>query len=118
MSRAIKEDVLRGVARALHIHAPHLLPTIKKLVRSGQLDGLGRKSGSSVYGKLIATLPWDEGEPVLMALQAMERELGNDALFEGRQINWLTQRWKQYSEPRRLPSPIACLERKPGAFSK
>jgi DNA-binding IscR family transcriptional regulator len=103
MSRAITEDVLKGIAEALEIHAPHLLPTIHKLIRDGLVDGPEGKLGSSIYGKLTSTISWEEGEPVLRALEAIEREHGYQTPFAGRQINWLVVCWRQFAEPRQLP---------------
>lgn len=103
MSREISEDVLRGIAEALAIHAPYLLPKIAHLIRGGLVDGPEGKLGSSVYGKLTATIPWEDGEPILRALEAIERDHGYQTLFAGRQINWLVVCWRQFSEPRQLP---------------
>jgi hypothetical protein len=103
VSRKIEADVVKGIHEALRIHAPHLLPTIQKVIGSAWIDGPDGSSGSSIHATLTTTLPWDEGEPVLRALEAIEREHGYQALFAGRQINWLVLCWRQFSEPRQLP---------------
>jgi hypothetical protein len=101
MSREISEDVLRGIAKALAIHAPHLLPKIHHLVSSGLVDGPAGTSGSSIYGKLTATIPWEDGEPILRALEAIQRDHGYKTLFCDRQINFLVMCWRQFSEPKK-----------------
>jgi DNA-binding IscR family transcriptional regulator len=103
MGRTISEDVSRGIAEALEIHAPHLLPTIHNLIRGGLADGPEGKRGGSIYGKLTTTISWEDGEPILRILETIEREHGYRALFAGRQINWLVVCWRQFSEPRQLP---------------
>jgi hypothetical protein len=102
MSRVITEDVLRGIATALGIHAPHLLPTIHNLIRSGLVDGSEGTLGSSIHGKLTASVSWEEGEPILRALESIERTHGYNAVFADRQINWLVICWKQFAEPSQL----------------
>jgi hypothetical protein len=102
MSRIISEDVLRAIAEALRIHAPHLRHTILKLVQGGLIDGPEGRHGSSIYGKLTATISWEEAEPILRALQTIESERGYRTLFAGRQINWLVVCWQQFAEPRQL----------------
>jgi len=104
MGREISEDVLRGIAEALRLHAPHLLPTIHKLIRRGLADGPEGKIGTSVYGKLTTTISWEEGEPILRALESIESKLGFNAQFADRQINWLIICWRQFAEPLQLKS--------------
>jgi hypothetical protein len=99
MGRTITEDVLKGIRAALEIHAPHLVPTIFKLVETGLVDGPDGRVGSSIHGKLTATIPWDEGEPVLRALKAIKKEHGYQAQFAGRQISWLVICWRNFAEP-------------------
>ena len=86
MNREISEDVLRSIAEALQVRAPHLVPTIYKLIRAGLVDGPEGKLGSTVYGKLTASISWEDGEPVLQALEAIEREHGYNAVFAGRRL--------------------------------
>jgi hypothetical protein len=104
MSRSIPEDVLRGIAEALEIHAPHLLPKIYHLMRGGLADGPTGNRGSPICGKLTTTISWeDEGEPILRALESIEQDHGYQTLFAGRQINYLVGSWRQFSEPLQLP---------------
>jgi hypothetical protein len=105
MSRVITEDVLRGIASALEIHAPHLLPTLHKLLRGGLVDLREGTIGSSIHGKLTASISWEDGEPILRALEAIERTQGYNAVFANRQINWLVIRWKKFAEPIQLKIP-------------
>ena len=105
MSREISEDVLRGIAKALAIHAPHLLPKIAHLIRGGLVDGPASTLGSSIHGKLTATIPWEDGEPILRALESIEKSHGYNAVFCDRQINWLVQCWRQFSEPKQCSPP-------------
>jgi hypothetical protein len=103
VSRQITEDTLEGIALALRVYAPHLLPTIHKLLKTGLVNAPSGRSGAIFPATLTNTLPWDEGEAILLALQAIEREQGYNAKFAGRQINWLVLRWQEFAEPRQLP---------------
>ena len=103
MSRQITEDTLEGIALALRVYAPHLLPTIHKLLKTGLVNSPSGQSRAIGPGTLTNTLPWEEGEPVLLALQAIEREQGHNPMFAGRQINLLILRWRAFAEPRQLP---------------
>jgi hypothetical protein len=103
VSRQITEDTLEGIALALRVYAPHLLPTIHKLLKTGIVNGPSGQSADIGQGTLTNALPWDEGEPVMLALQAIERENGCNAMFAGRQINLLVLRWREFAEPRQLP---------------
>ena len=102
-NRAISEDVLRGIAAALERHAPHLVPTIHNLVRSGLAEGSTGQIGDSIYGKLTGSISWKQGEPVLRALEAIERDHGYQTQFAGRQINLLVVSWRRFAEPQQLP---------------
>jgi hypothetical protein len=104
MSRMIKEDVLRAIDEALKIHAPHLVHSLHKIMRSGLAEAPSHASGASIYATLTASTPWADGEQILKALEAIEKAHGYIELFAGRQINWLVQCWKQFSEPRQLPT--------------
>jgi hypothetical protein len=102
MSQTITDDVLRGIAKALELHAPHLLPTLGKVLRAGLVEGPEGAIGSSIHGKLTTNISWEDGEPILRALEEIERKDGYNALFAGRQINWLVNCWRQFAEPRQL----------------
>jgi hypothetical protein len=102
--RSINEDVLPGIVAALNLHAPHLLPVIYRLMRSGLPESSSGEIGKSIYGKLTGTISWDEAEPVLVALQTIEQECGYNTLFAGRQINFLVISWRQFTEPKQLPN--------------
>jgi len=101
--RSISEDALRGICAALQQHAPHLLPVIYRLMHTGLGESSSFQIGESIHGKLTGTISWEEAEPVLLALQAIQRELGYDAIFEGRQINFLVTCWQRFAEPKQLP---------------
>lgn len=102
-NRIISEDVLRGIAAALERHAPDLLPFIHNLVRSGLAEGPTGQIGDSIYGKLTGSISWQQGEPILGALEAIERDYGYQAQFAGRQINFLTMEWRRFAAPTQLP---------------
>jgi hypothetical protein len=106
MNKTISEDMLRGIAEALQLHAPHLLPTFYKIMRGGQVIHPEAKRGSSIFSKLAATVPWEDGEPILRALETIEREHGFQALFAKRQINLLLNAWRQFVEPGQLPPQL------------
>ena len=101
--KTIKEDVLRGIAAALATHAPHLVPTLHEIMRRGLVEGRTGQIGSSIYGKLTTTVAWGDGEPILRALESIERIHGYNALFADRQINWLVICWRQFVEPTPIP---------------
>ena len=101
--RSISEDALRGICAALQQHAPHLLPVIHHLMRTGHAEPSSWQIGESPLGKLTGTIPWQEAEPVLLALQAIERDFGYQTLFAGRQINVLVISWRRFAEPKQLP---------------
>jgi len=101
--RVISEDTLRGIAAALEQHAPHLTPVIYDLLRSGRPEPSSGEIGQSIYGKLTGTISWQHGEPILAALEAIERDLGYQTLFAGRQINLLVMSWRRFAEPKQLP---------------
>jgi len=103
MSREISEDRLRGVAEALTTYAPHLLPKIYHLIRGGLVDGPEGKLGSSACGKLTTTISWEDGGPILRALEAIERVPGFRTLVYGQQINLLICDWRHFAEPKQLP---------------
>jgi hypothetical protein len=105
-NRVISEDILRGIVAALERHAPELVPTIHNLIRTGLADGPTGKIGKSVYGKLTGGIPWEQGEPVLRALEAVEREYGYQTQFAGRQINFLVMLWRRFAEPQQLPREL------------
>ena len=100
--RIIKEDVLRGIVGALDVFAPELLPVIQKIMRGGTPEAAAETAGASIYHKLNTMVSWDEGEPILLALEAIERKLGCSAVFEGRQINFLVMSWRSFIESNRL----------------
>lgn len=75
-NRVINEDILRGIVAALERHAPHLVSTIHNVIRAGLADGPTGQIGKSVHGKLTGGISWEFGEPVLRALEAIEREHG------------------------------------------
>jgi len=99
----ISEDVLRGIVAALHRHAPQHLPVIYRLMQTGSGESSSFQIGESIHGKLTGTISWEEAEPVLLALQTIQREVGYDAVFEGRQINLLVTSWQRFAEPKQLP---------------
>jgi hypothetical protein len=101
--RTINEDVLRGIVAALQLHAPHLLPVIYRLMHSGLPEPSSGQIGESIYGNVTGTISWEEAEPVLLALQTIERDFGYNALFAGRQINFLVMSWRRFAEPKQLP---------------
>jgi len=101
--RSISEDVLRGIVAALQRHAPHLVTVVYRLTRSGLPESSSGQIGDSIYGKLTGTISWEEAEPVLAALEAIERDCGYDALFAGRQVNFLVMSWRRFAEPKQLP---------------
>jgi len=101
--RTINEDVLRGIVAALQLHAPHLLPVIYRLMHSALPEPSSGQIGESIHGKLTGTISWDEAQPVLVALQNIERDFGYNAVFAGRQINFLVLSWRQFAEPKQLP---------------
>lgn len=108
MSRTISEDVLKGIVEALSVHAPHLLPTIHNLIHGGLFDGAAGNGpmtvlGTTTYGTITASISWEDGEPILRALEAIERNCGEQVSFAGVQIYWLIVSWKQFAEPRQLP---------------
>lgn len=102
-NRVISEDILRGIVAALERRNPQLVPTINNLIQSGLAEGPTGEIGKSVYGKLTGTIPWELGEPVLKALEAVEREHGYQTQFAGRQINFLIMSWRRFAEPQQLP---------------
>jgi hypothetical protein len=101
--RVISEDILRGIAAALERHAPHLVSTIHNLIRTGLAEGPTGQIGKSIHGKLSGGIPWEHGEPVLRALEAIERKYGYQTKFAGRQINFLVMSWRRFAEPQQLP---------------
>ena len=103
-NRVISEDVLRGIVAALERHAPQLVPTILHLIRTGLAEGPTGEIGKSVHGKLTGSISWEQGESVLRALEAVEREQGYQTQFAGRQINFLVMSWRRFAEPQQLPS--------------
>ena len=102
-NRTISEDILRGIRAVLEHHAPHLVVTINDLVRTRLAEGPSGQRGSSIHGKLTGNIPWEQGEPILKALQAVQRDQGYQAKFEGRQINLLIACWRHFAEPQQIP---------------
>lgn len=101
-NRIIRADSLRGIAIALQRHAPHLLPSIHDLIQHGLADGPEGLRGTSIHGRLTANISWEVGEPILQALESIEREYGFQVLFGERQINSLVDAWRNFAEPRQL----------------
>ena len=102
-NRVIPEDVLRGVAEALQQHAPHFVPMVLDLIRSGLAEGSSGQIGESIYGKLTGNIPWEQGEPILRVLESIERDHGYQTKFAGRQINFLVMSWRRFAKPQQLP---------------
>lgn len=98
----IKEDQLRGIEVALKAHAPELIPSLHDVLRNGCAFPPSRASGASIYAGFAGTVPLIEGEKILSALKSIEKRFGYNAVFAGRQINWLVQCWQQFSEVKRL----------------
>jgi hypothetical protein len=101
----ISESVLRGIDAALQGHAPDLRPHLHTLVETGRITGRGTLPGDSIYGKLTGVIPWEQGEPILHALETIERTHGAERKFGAHQINFLVSAWRRFATPPRLQSP-------------
>ena len=102
--RVISEDVLRGIVAALECEAPELIPIIHNLIRTGVAEGPTGEIGKSIHGTLTGSISWEQGEPVLRALEAVERKHGYQTQFAGRQINFLVMSWRRFAEPQQISS--------------
>lgn len=105
MPNTISEDVLRGIEAALRAHAPNLLASFYTITNGGDLERSELKRGDSIYRKLSAGVPWEEGVKILRALEAIEHKLGFQAKFADRQINFLVGQWRRFSEPKQIHTP-------------
>lgn len=104
MSKSIPEHVLKSIDLALRTHAVEVYSDFEKIVRSGRWESRKFEPGSSIHGKFSANVSWTDGEPITKALEAIERELGYNAMFGELQINYVAQCWRNFVEPRQLPN--------------
>jgi hypothetical protein len=98
----ISEDVLKGVTAALAMHAPHLMPKLRALVQTSFVEAPEERRGASMNRTFTVTIAWADAEPILKALEAIEREQGHEARFADRSILRLIGGWRKFAEPRRL----------------
>ena len=99
----IPENAVNGIAEALHHYAPELVPSLLEIMRNGTPERLPPKLGQSIHATLYATVPWPLGEPILRALESIEKEHGFETKFSGCQVNYLVMCWRAFAEPRQLP---------------
>jgi hypothetical protein len=95
MKNTITEDVVSAIAEALRLHAPDLSTTFQNLIRGAPVEPPEIRRGASIYATLTVSVSWQDGEPILRALEAIERKHGYRISFADRQINGLVQRWEQ-----------------------
>jgi hypothetical protein len=99
MSRTIPAHVLNGIEEALKIQAPQLLPKFYSIEQSGHLDGpfSPRWTRGVTEGGLTAAVSWRDGEPILRALEDINREHGDEGLqFNKLTIDGLINAWRQF----------------------
>lgn len=94
--RAIAENILRGIATALHAHAPNLLPIVSRLVADNEAVSAVPGLGKSAFGKLHGSVPLLDGQAVSNELHAIDRTQGEGVMFDGLQINFLANEWDKF----------------------
>jgi hypothetical protein len=100
--RMIEENVLRGIAEALQQYAPHLLPTIDDLLKNAFIDSPKFLGGTSVYSTVTGVVGWEQGEPVLRALEDIQRRFPNARFQQEWHIDLLVMRWRAFAQPEQM----------------
>jgi hypothetical protein len=110
MSRTIPEHALNGIEEALKIHAPQSLPKFYSIKQSGHLeDPFASPSWirGATEGGLTATVSWKDGEPILRALEDINREHNGEVLrFNKLTIDGLINAWRQFVVETPPTSPL------------
>ena len=101
MSRSISKDVLVGIHEALVAFRPALLPAFHKLVSPGSIEDRSTSPtwirGATEASTLTITVSWKDGEPILRALEEIDREASGEVLlFNGLTLDGLIMGWRQF----------------------
>ena len=103
MSRTISTEVLIGIHQVLETHKLELLPTFNKLFLTSSVeDPLASPSWrpGTVVATITATVSWQDGEPILRALEEIDREQRGAVLMSnGLALDWLIIEWRRFVEP-------------------
>ncbi len=97
----ISEKTLEAIVLILRAVEPELIDAVKKIVRENEGEPGGNVMGGSAHGTLRGGVSGEEGQRILMVLQAYCESMGETHRVRGVQMNFVVHEWQGFLESHR-----------------